>query len=68
MIVVAKKVSDFQVFFSRDTAGQERFNSITTAYYRNARGVLLVYDVTKPETYENLSKWLSLLDEVRFLT
>nr|CAB3265356.1 ras-related protein Rab-12-like [Phallusia mammillata] len=46
-----------------DTAGQERFNSITTAYYRNARGIVMVYDVTRPETYRNLDKWLDLVKE-----
>ncbi|XP_076807453.1 ras-related protein Rab-12-like isoform X2 [Clavelina lepadiformis] len=46
-----------------DTAGQERFNSITTAYYRNARGIILIYDVTNPETYLNISKWLDLVHE-----
>lgn len=29
-----------------DTAGQERFKTITTAYYRNANGILIVYDIT----------------------
>ena len=48
----------------RDTAGQERFNSITTAYYRNAKGIVLMYDVTRPESYLNISKWLDLIQEV----
>ncbi|XP_078487243.1 ras-related protein Rab-12-like [Ciona intestinalis] len=46
-----------------DTAGQERFNSITTAYYRNARGILLLYDVTNPESYRNITKWMKLIEE-----
>ncbi|KAA8497981.1 Ras-related protein RABC2a [Porphyridium purpureum] len=41
-----------------DTAGQERFRTMTTAYYRGAHGVILVYDVTKRESFENLQVWL----------
>lgn len=46
-----------------DTAGQEKFNSITTAYYRNARGVVLMYDVTREQTFESLRKWFNLVSE-----
>ncbi len=41
-----------------DTAGQERYRAITTAYYRGAFGALLVYDVTKSVTFENIPRWL----------
>jgi small GTP-binding protein len=41
-----------------DTAGQERFRAITSAYYRNAVGAIIVFDLTKPKTFENLAKWL----------
>ncbi|ERN20073.1 hypothetical protein AMTRI_Chr11g101370 [Amborella trichopoda] len=44
-----------------DTAGQERYRAITSAYYRGALGALLVYDVTKPQTFENASRWLKEL-------
>ncbi|MQM23888.1 hypothetical protein Taro_056958 [Colocasia esculenta] len=44
-----------------DTAGQERYRAITSAYYRGAFGALLVYDVTKPTTFENVSRWLKEL-------
>lgn len=49
---------------SRDTAGQERFNSITSAYYRGAKGIVLVYDITKHETFEDLPKWMKMIDKV----
>ncbi|KGN45874.1 ras-related protein RABC2a [Cucumis sativus] len=37
-----------------DTAGQERFRSLTSSYYRGAQGIILVYDVTRRETFANL--------------
>ncbi|KAL0217193.1 hypothetical protein RCL1_007676 [Eukaryota sp. TZLM3-RCL] len=42
-----------------DTAGQERFRSITRSYYRSAFGCLLVYDVTRRETFHHIASWLS---------
>eukprot|EP01054_Gregarina_sp_Poly1_P006299 Gregarina_sp_Poly_1__6298@NODE_3348_length_1160_cov_151_387923_g65_i2_p1_GENE_NODE_3348_length_1160_cov_151_387923_g65_i2NODE_3348_length_1160_cov_151_387923_g65_i2_p1_ORF_typecomplete_len211_score28_40Ras/PF00071_22/4_2e66Roc/PF08477_13/9e26Arf/PF00025_21/2_5e19GTP_EFTU/PF00009_27/1_2e06FeoB_N/PF02421_18/9_5e07Gtr1_RagA/PF04670_12/2_5e06MMR_HSR1/PF01926_23/2e05RsgA_GTPase/PF03193_16/2_5RsgA_GTPase/PF03193_16/0_12SRPRB/PF09439_10/0_00024AAA_22/PF13401_6/0_00047Septin/PF00735_18/0_00042ATPase/PF0 len=45
-----------------DTAGQESFRSITRSYYRGAAGALLVYDISRRETFNHLTKWL---DEVR---
>jgi Ras-related protein Rab-18 len=41
-----------------DTAGQERFRTLTSSYYRGAQGIMLVYDVTRRDSFENLSKWL----------
>eukprot|EP01103_Thecamoeba_quadrilineata_P012554 TRINITY_DN3267_c0_g1_i1.p1 TRINITY_DN3267_c0_g1~~TRINITY_DN3267_c0_g1_i1.p1 ORF type:complete len:207 (-),score=33.30 TRINITY_DN3267_c0_g1_i1:163-783(-) len=41
-----------------DTAGQEKFRAITRSYYRGAAGCLLVYDITRRETYEHLPEWL----------
>ena len=41
-----------------DTAGQESFRSITRSYYRGAAGALLVYDITRRETFNHLSRWL----------
>ncbi|GAV78121.1 Ras domain-containing protein [Cephalotus follicularis] len=38
-----------------DTAGQERFRTLTSSYYRGAHGIILVYDVTRRETFTNLS-------------
>ncbi|CEP15562.1 hypothetical protein [Parasitella parasitica] len=41
-----------------DTAGQESFRSITRSYYRGAAGALLVYDITRRDTFEHLPVWL----------
>nr|XP_006116294.2 ras-related protein ORAB-1-like [Pelodiscus sinensis] len=41
-----------------DTAGQERFRTITSTYYRNTHGVIIVYDVTNPESFVNVKRWL----------
>lgn len=46
-----------------DTAGQERYRAITSVYYRGAVGALVVYDLTKPQTFHNLDKWLQELKE-----
>ena len=40
-----------------DTAGQEQFRTITTLYYRGAAGALLVYDITRRETFDDLPMW-----------
>ena len=44
-----------------DTAGQERYRAITAAYYRGAVGALLVYDITKRDSFENCERWLKEL-------
>ena len=41
-----------------DTAGQERFRTITSSYYRGAHGIMLVYDITNPDSFANLNQWL----------
>jgi len=42
-----------------DTAGQEKFRSITEAYYRGSHGVLIVYDITDLKSFKNIKRWLS---------
>lgn len=42
-----------------DTAGQERFKAITSAHYRKSLGALLVYDITKEQTFKNIEKWIN---------
>ncbi|KAJ0258424.1 Ras-related protein RABA5c [Hirschfeldia incana] len=45
-----------------DTAGQERFRAVTSAYYRGAVGALVVYDITRTSTFENVGRWLDELN------
>ncbi|KAH6834483.1 RAB GTPase-like protein B1C [Perilla frutescens var. hirtella] len=55
MITVDNKSIKLHIW---DTAGQEKFRSITRSYYRGAVGVLLVYDITRRETFDNIGTWL----------
>ncbi|KAI3898040.1 hypothetical protein MKW92_011553 [Papaver armeniacum] len=55
MITIDSKPIKLQIW---DTAGQEVFRSITRSYYRAAAGALLVYDITRRETFNHLASWL----------
>eukprot|EP00179_Madagascaria_erythrocladioides_P022233 CAMPEP_0198335584 /NCGR_PEP_ID=MMETSP1450-20131203/20409_1 /TAXON_ID=753684 ORGANISM="Madagascaria erythrocladiodes, Strain CCMP3234" /NCGR_SAMPLE_ID=MMETSP1450 /ASSEMBLY_ACC=CAM_ASM_001115 /LENGTH=407 /DNA_ID=CAMNT_0044040261 /DNA_START=233 /DNA_END=1455 /DNA_ORIENTATION=- len=55
IVTVEDKQLKLQIW---DTAGQESFRSITRSYYRGAAGALLVYDITRKETFEHLLSWL----------
>ncbi|KAG8082321.1 hypothetical protein GUJ93_ZPchr0014g46503 [Zizania palustris] len=55
MITVDNNPVKLQIW---DTAGQESFRSITRSYYRGAAGALLVYDITRRETFNHLASWL----------
>lgn len=46
----------------QDTAGQERFRTITSSYYRGAQGIILVYDVANRESFDALPRWYSELE------
>ncbi|KAF2069858.1 hypothetical protein CYY_008823 [Polysphondylium violaceum] len=46
-----------------DTAGQERYRSLTPMYYRGAAAAIVVYDITKKNTFETLKKWVSELQK-----
>lgn len=46
-----------------DIAGQMKFSNITSNYYKGAKGAILVFDVTRYETYQNLFNWLQKLDQ-----
>ncbi|CAN6336803.1 unnamed protein product, partial [Urochloa humidicola] len=59
-IHVEDKVVKAQIW---DTAGQERYRAITSAYYRGAVGALVVYDVTRHVTFENVERWMRELKD-----
>jgi Ras-related protein Rab-18 len=45
-----------------DTAGQERFRTLTASYYRGAHGIILVYDTTSRESFDNVREWLKEIE------
>lgn len=47
-----------------DTSGQERYRSITTQYFKGANGVILVYDVTKKDSFSNLIYWIKQIQNL----
>lgn len=57
-IVVDHKTIKAQIW---DTAGQERYRAVTSAYYRGAVGAMLVYDITKRQTFDHIARWLEEL-------
>lgn len=46
-----------------DTAGQERFRTISSTYYRGAHGIIVVYDITNNESFNNVKRWLTEIDK-----
>ncbi|CAD8109620.1 unnamed protein product [Paramecium primaurelia] len=46
-----------------DTAGQDRFRTITCSYYRGAQGIIIVYDITDRESFENVKTWIAEIDK-----
>ncbi|RUS28867.1 hypothetical protein BC938DRAFT_481348 [Jimgerdemannia flammicorona] len=57
-LIIGNKTVRAQIW---DTAGQERYRAITKAYYRGAVAALLVYDITKHDTFEGVPRWLAEL-------
>jgi len=59
-----EKEIEFTVDFF-DTAGQERYRSITSGYYKNSQGLLLLYDITNKKSFEDIEAWIqSALDNL----
>ena len=46
-----------------DTAGQERYKSITSAYFKGAKGAMIVYDITKQESFDAVERWYQQVKE-----
>lgn len=59
-IDINKQMVKLQIW---DTAGQERYQSITQSYYRNVRGIFLVYDVTNITSFDNIKSWIEKIEK-----
>ncbi|CAL9073713.1 ras-related protein [Musa troglodytarum] len=57
-ITIDHKIIKAQIW---DTAGQERYRAVTSAYYRGAVGAMLVYDITKRQSFDHMARWLEEL-------
>jgi len=55
IVNVRDKIAKIQLW---DTAGQERFRTISGAYFRGAAGIVIVYDITNQESFDNVSSWI----------
>jgi Ras-related protein Rab-1A len=59
-IQYSNKNIKFQIW---DTAGQERFRNITSSYYRGAHAIIVCYDITDKQTFNNIIKWLEEIEK-----
>jgi len=46
-----------------DTAGQDRFRTITSSYYRGAQGIMVVYDITDRDSFDNIKSWMHEIEK-----
>jgi Ras-related protein Rab-1A len=60
MVSVNESVIKLQIW---DTAGQDRFRAITKNYYKGAHGIILLYDVTNTQSFNNIKNWISQIKE-----
>ena len=60
MLHIDDKTIKFNIW---DTAGQERYQSLAKMYYRDANAAILVYDITKKQSFEGLKRWYNELRE-----
>ena len=60
IIILPKSKHKIQIQFW-DTAGQEKYRSISKIYFQRVQGIILMYDITKRESYEGLDNWTKLI-------
>ena len=64
-LVLLTEVNKEMLYYRiEDTAGQERFHSLTKNYIRDALGILLFFDITKEESFQNVDDWISEIKNV----
>lgn len=56
-----KKTVKFQVW---DTAGQEKYMSINKNLFQRVQGIILMYDIARQKTFDNLEKWMELVNQL----
>ncbi|CAK56845.1 unnamed protein product (macronuclear) [Paramecium tetraurelia] len=59
-LVIDDKIIKAQLW---DTAGQERYRAIISSYYKGASGALIVFDITKQSTFDNVDRWMKEVQE-----
>eukprot|EP00331_Platyophrya_macrostoma_P003503 CAMPEP_0176424454 /NCGR_PEP_ID=MMETSP0127-20121128/10845_1 /TAXON_ID=938130 /ORGANISM="Platyophrya macrostoma, Strain WH" /LENGTH=213 /DNA_ID=CAMNT_0017805511 /DNA_START=32 /DNA_END=673 /DNA_ORIENTATION=+ len=59
-IVLDQKNVKLQIW---DTAGQDRFRTITCSYYKGAQGIMIVYDITDKESFDSVKGWMSEIEK-----
>ncbi|XP_067679360.1 ras-related protein Rab-1A-like isoform X1 [Haliotis asinina] len=59
-IFVEDKAVKLQIW---DTSGQERFRAITSSYYRNIQGIIIMYDITSQTSFDNIERWIHQCDQ-----
>ncbi|MED6181913.1 Ras- protein raba3 [Stylosanthes scabra] len=57
-VTISGKLIKAQIW---DTAGQERYRAVTSAYYRGALGAMVVYDITKRQSFDHVARWIEEL-------
>ena len=57
----SKKKVKFQIW---DTAGQEKYMSLNKNLFQRVQGIILMYDISEPQTFYNLEKWMKLIREM----
>ena len=60
IVKISNHVIKLQIW---DTAGQERYKSFTKAYFKDCKGILMIYDITSRKSFDNLENWFKLSDE-----
>ncbi|KAF0975587.1 hypothetical protein FDP41_005581 [Naegleria fowleri] len=59
-VVIDNQLIKLQIW---DTAGQERYNTIQATYYRGCAGIIVVYDITDADSFQNVQKWIGNIEK-----